>query len=168
MKLNTFERLGFVYLSIHLYVIYLYITLASDGWMLHCIECDKLGIAIDDVKKIKNQHHAAMDPDIVDRAVIVKKPGNAAQKCFDEITFMNCKVKCAKCRHDWGVLVSYRSVRLALLAVDNFVLVDEHGRRSTCNKWKDTPFSVLPLDEESISTWHFDWKGEQPPGNATP
>ena len=41
-------------------------------------------------------------------------------------------------------------INVLIVQVVSFTLVDRHGRRSSCKKWKDVPFSVLGFEDKHL------------------
>lgn len=65
------------------------------------------------------------------------------------------KILCAKqnCRHDWGILVRYKTFEIPVIKIGSFVVEDvATGNQSLYAKWKEFHFEKLPFDAAEMSS----------------
>ncbi|KAL4231857.1 RIG-I signaling pathway [Mactra antiquata] len=115
---------------------------------LRCIKCDHFICWSDDVKKIEGAHHVIVDQSLEER---VKMSSTGPSKYQNETIQLVGKVICRNCGGNLGTVLIHRKMEFPVPRIENFLIVDTHGRQDTCKQWKGAPFDV-----QSLST--DDWR----------
>ena len=126
--------------------------LFSGNWQLRCLQCDQFAVHSEDLRKVKDSHHVVVDESITARVKVFPHPRPVQYDDFVK----SGKLYCGQCNYDWGILATYKLVPFAVLKIVSFVLVDSYDRRDTKKKWKDAPFSVVPIAQSDLER-QFTW-----------
>ncbi|KAK7132848.1 hypothetical protein R3I93_019176 [Phoxinus phoxinus] len=123
------------------------------SYRLLCGKCKKFACLSDDLRVVEESHHIALDRSMFERFTTVphKKP----------ITFCdftkNKKMLCGDCKHDWGLIASYRIIQdLPLLKIESFVVQDcVTEEQFYFRKWREVTFAIQRFDMKEITaqTW---------------
>jgi len=122
----------------------------ADDWELRCMKCDEIGCFASDICLFADSHHAVLDITFKDRIIVEPHPN---PKRIDEIMKTD-KIFCKRCRHDWGICVIYKSVKVSIIKINNFRVVNISKQTiHTPRKWRDAPFSVPVLTSDKLEQY---------------
>ncbi|XP_072175886.1 ATP-dependent RNA helicase DHX58-like [Diadema setosum] len=107
-----------------------------------CIKCLTVPCISDDIRSFRNTHHVVCNDQFLQ---YIQLKDCEKVKVFDEIEHRQ-EIFCRKCQKKWGTMVVYRGHELPLIAVKNFTLINQQGRKMLFKKWKEVPFTIRELD----------------------
>ncbi|KAI4896413.1 hypothetical protein NFI96_031512 [Prochilodus magdalenae] len=123
------------------------------SYKLLCAKCEAFACFNYNLRVLKDCHHIILDPSVFKRCTTV--PHNNP-KSFGGITKTQ-KMYCADCKHDWGIIASYLSIRdLPIVKIESFVVQDVvTQRKQYYRKWRDVNFAMqeFELTEITAETW---------------
>eukprot|EP00057_Strongylocentrotus_purpuratus_P011379 XP_011665853.1 PREDICTED: probable ATP-dependent RNA helicase DHX58 [Strongylocentrotus purpuratus] len=133
----------------------------KSGVVLHCIKCFKESCCLDDIRSIRNQHHVVTSDLFLDKMKLIdlKK-----QPIIDGFTHQQ-KIHCGNCQHKWGTMVVYQQQELPLIAIKNFTLKDDKGKKWFPKAWKDVPFVISSIDMDDLGKQNNFSEAENPEGS---
>ncbi|NXG66239.1 DDX58 helicase, partial [Hemiprocne comata] len=103
---------------------------------LLCGKCKAFACSTDDIRVIKESHHAVLGDAFKERYMTKPHRKPVQFDCFEKKNKMHCKN--ANCQHDWGIIVRYKMFdHLPVIKIKSFVVEDiETGTQMDFQKWK--------------------------------
>uniref|UniRef100_A0A3B4C3T9 RNA helicase n=1 Tax=Pygocentrus nattereri TaxID=42514 RepID=A0A3B4C3T9_PYGNA len=126
---------------------------AVGSYKLLCAKCEMFACFSHDLRVLKECHHIVLDRSVFQRCAT--EPHHNP-KSFGGITKTQ-KMYCKECKHDWGIIASYLSIRdLPIVKIDSFVIQNvETLQKQWYRKWRDVTFAMQEFDLTEITpeTW---------------
>ncbi|KAL7863909.1 hypothetical protein AOLI_G00153290 [Acnodon oligacanthus] len=126
---------------------------AVGSYKLLCAKCEKFACFSHDLRVLKECHHIVLDRSVFQRCAT--EPHHNP-KSFGGITKTQ-KMYCRECKHDWGIIASYLSIRdLPIVKIESFVIQNiETLQKQWYRKWRDVTFAMQEFDLTEITpeTW---------------
>ncbi|XP_036447793.1 probable ATP-dependent RNA helicase DDX58 [Colossoma macropomum] len=123
------------------------------SYKLLCAKCEKFACFSHDLRVLKECHHVVLDRSVFQRCATEPHQN---PKSFGGITKTQ-KMYCADCKHDWGIIASYLSIRdLPILKIESFVVQNVVTlQKQWYRKWRDVTFAMQEFDLTEITpeTW---------------
>lgn len=112
-----------------------------------CNSCQNMICMSTDIKKIQNNHHAALNDDILENVQV-----NCAKPYYED-DLISCgagKVLCKNCGDSLGNVSVYKKAQFCILKCEKLKMIDKDGNSDSKKKWKKAPFTVPPLTQDDL------------------
>ncbi|NXC16262.1 DDX58 helicase, partial [Corythaeola cristata] len=103
---------------------------------LLCGKCKAYACSTDDIRVIKESHHAVLGDAFKERYITKPHKKPVQLDCFMKKSKMHCQN--TNCQHDWGIIVKYKTFdNLPVIKIKSFVVENiETGTQMDFQKWK--------------------------------
>uniref|UniRef100_K1QX86 RNA helicase n=1 Tax=Magallana gigas TaxID=29159 RepID=K1QX86_MAGGI len=112
-----------------------------------CNSCQNMICMSTDIKKIQDNHHAALNEDILENVQV-----NCAKPYYED-DLISCgagKVLCKNCGDSLGNVSVYKKAQFCILKCEKLKMIDKDGNSDSKKKWKKAPFTVPPLTQDDL------------------